>query len=176
MFPRYPLMESGDTSMPSANGPTSVPNTASIPSGNGLNQDPDYLLFFKAKIAVIHKATLQDLLCCKNDAIVWLLSERNELLRERVLLGAPEIEFSDIDFLKPPPPPLPYLVWPNGYVLRCQVSRPRGAFYPKDRRLFDVSMQTNDTDAVLTDVNLNTLANNSDAKALKIGNKKRKID
>ncbi|KAF8270307.1 hypothetical protein EI94DRAFT_1698831 [Lactarius quietus] len=166
-------MESGYTSVPLANGPTSVPSAASVPSGNGLNQDPHYLLFFKAKIAVIHKVTLQDLLHCKNDAIVQLLLEHNELL---FLLGAPEIEFSDINFLKPPPPPLLYLVQPNGYVLRCQVSKPCGAFYPKDCRLFDASMQTNDMDAMLTNVNMNALANDSDAKALKIGNKKRKRD
>jgi hypothetical protein len=36
-----------------------------------------------SKIAHIHEATLQDLLRCRNDAVVQLLYECNKFLRER---------------------------------------------------------------------------------------------
>jgi hypothetical protein len=45
--------------------------------------DPNATLLRDAVVAVIHEATLQDLLCYSNDAVHRLLLERNELLHER---------------------------------------------------------------------------------------------
>jgi hypothetical protein len=43
----------------------------------------DLRLLQKATIAVIHKATLQDLLHYSNNAMIRILWEHNDLLRER---------------------------------------------------------------------------------------------
>jgi hypothetical protein len=53
-----------------------------------------------------------------------------------VSLGADRIEYSKIDFLTLPPPTLPYIIQDNGYVLRCCMARPPGAWYPKDVSLW----------------------------------------
>jgi hypothetical protein len=43
----------------------------------------DSRLLWKATIAVIHEATLQDLLRYSNNTMICILWERNDLLRER---------------------------------------------------------------------------------------------
>lgn len=58
--------------MSSANGGANSNNQADIAD-----------LLWRAFVSVIHKATLQDLLCCSNDAVHQLLLERNTLLQER---------------------------------------------------------------------------------------------
>jgi hypothetical protein len=51
-------------------------------SGTMTPCNDDSNLLRRATTAVIYEATLQDLLCCNNNAVHRLLSERNELLRE----------------------------------------------------------------------------------------------
>ncbi|KAF8275120.1 hypothetical protein EI94DRAFT_1793749 [Lactarius quietus] len=75
-----------------------------------------------------------------------------------VSLGAAPIEYSEIDFLSLPPHPLPYLIMKDGFVLRCNVSNPRGAWHPVDRRYFNASVQTEDADTTLTDITPDDLA------------------
>ncbi len=50
------------------------------PSGNDLDTATREL--HTSKVAILHKATLQDLLHCGNDAVHHLLWECNDLLRE----------------------------------------------------------------------------------------------
>jgi hypothetical protein len=61
--------------------------SATVPSGTTVLSRDDkraYLVLpWNTKIAVIHKATLQDLLNCSNDALIRILWERNDLLSER---------------------------------------------------------------------------------------------
>ncbi|KAI9445607.1 hypothetical protein BJY52DRAFT_1228834 [Lactarius psammicola] len=88
----------------------------------------------------LHKATLQDLICAKNYAILHILHKRNELLRE----------------CPPEDSTLPYTaLWIDGkcHVLQFCVSRPSWARYPVDRRQFDVSTQTEDADTTLAEIN-----------------------
>ncbi|KAF8260470.1 hypothetical protein EI94DRAFT_1811636 [Lactarius quietus] len=75
-----------------------------------------------------------------------------------VSLGAAPIEYSEIDFLSPPHRPLLYLIMKDGFVLRCNVSNPRGAWHPVDRRYFNASVQTEDADTMLMDIAPNDLA------------------
>lgn len=56
-------------------------DTTTVPSGDDAQEFSNLLR--KAKISVIHEATLQDLLRCSNDALIRILGERNDLLRER---------------------------------------------------------------------------------------------
>ncbi|KAH9007491.1 hypothetical protein EDB84DRAFT_1447484 [Lactarius hengduanensis] len=124
-------------------------------------------------VRALHEATLQDLLHAKNDAVVKLISERNNALYERERLGGSPIEYSYHDFITPPDAPLPYIVVRHGAeparILRFHVSRPQYAFYPPDRRLFDACTQTDDPDpdATLVDIAPST----SDSEVV---NKKRK--
>ena len=85
----------------------------------------------RATILVIHEATLQDLLCCSNDAVYQLLLEHNTLLQERISLGTAAIDYSDVDFLSPPPPILPYIVV-DGHVLRFWSKQNQGCWRPAD--------------------------------------------
>ncbi|KAH8990107.1 hypothetical protein EDB83DRAFT_2325509 [Lactarius deliciosus] len=91
----------------------------------------------------------------KNDAVFKLISERNNALYERERLGGSHIEYSYHDFITPPDAPLPYIVVCRGaepaHILPFYVSRPRWAYHPPDRRLFDVCTQTNDPDATLVE-------------------------
>jgi hypothetical protein len=57
-----------------------VPSAAMAPSGN--DKKAYSMLLQKAMIAVIHEATLQDLLNCSNDTFIRILWERNNLLCE----------------------------------------------------------------------------------------------
>lgn len=50
-------------------------------SGNGFHTISNELS--TSTIVLLHEATLQDLLRCSNDAVLHLLWERNDLLRER---------------------------------------------------------------------------------------------
>ncbi len=50
------------------------------PSGN--NSDSTTRELHALKVAILHEATLQDLLHCGNDAVHHLLWERNNLLRK----------------------------------------------------------------------------------------------
>lgn len=56
-------------------------DTPTVPSGD--DAQAISTLLWKATIAVIHEATLQDLLRYSNDAVHRLLEERNDLLYER---------------------------------------------------------------------------------------------
>ena len=85
----------------------------------------------RATILVIHKATLQDLLHCSNDAVYQLLLERNTLLQEHISLGAAAIDYSDVDFISPPPPILLYIVI-DGHVLRFRSKQNQGCRHPAD--------------------------------------------
>ncbi len=51
------------------------------PSGNDLDTAARELCTLK--VAILHEATLQDLLHCSNDAVHYLLWEHNNLLCER---------------------------------------------------------------------------------------------
>ncbi|KAN0139069.1 hypothetical protein V8E53_003071 [Lactarius tabidus] len=107
-----------------------APSTATVISSD---DEKAYLtLLHKATIAVIHEVTLQDLLHCSNDAFIHILWECNNLLRER----------GDKD---------------NGYVLQCRATRPHGAWYPKDRRYIDTSVQTDDPDSTLAEIDPDVL-------------------
>ncbi|KAI9439599.1 hypothetical protein H4582DRAFT_2074954 [Lactarius indigo] len=109
-------------------------------------------------IETIHEATLQDLLHAHNGAVSHLLWERNQLLHKQVELGTKELPYCKEDFLTPPLPPRPYRITAWGHILRYHSDRPnqRPTTYPKDRRLFDKSVQTecdsNDADTTLADV------------------------
>ena len=101
----------------------------------------------------LHEATLQALLGARNYAVLQLLKERNDLLRERYLalaffifdalfshtlflwrnsLGGPSITFSDTDFITPTDPEalLPYFIAPSGRIVPFRSGRPSGGFYP----------------------------------------------
>jgi hypothetical protein len=107
-----------------------------------------------------------------------------------VSLGAAEIEYSEIDFLKLPPPILPFIVPDNGYVLRCRAARPPGAWYPKDvsprelvmhaplmspqRRYVDASVQTDDPNSTLTEIDPDVLIEDRDALEGEVNIRKRK--
>ncbi|KAI9433622.1 hypothetical protein BJY52DRAFT_1231499 [Lactarius psammicola] len=105
----------------------------------------------------LHEATLQDLIRAKNYAILHILHERNELLRERNSLRGDDTEFPHYDYISPPEDStLPYTaLWIDGkcHVLQFRVSRPSWARYPVDRRQFDVSTQTEDADTTLAEIN-----------------------
>jgi hypothetical protein len=58
-----------------------VPSAAMAPSGN--NEKAYSTLLQNATIAVIHKATLQDLLNCSNNTFICILWECNNLLCEQ---------------------------------------------------------------------------------------------
>ncbi|KAH9037121.1 hypothetical protein EDB85DRAFT_2142701 [Lactarius pseudohatsudake] len=110
--------------MSTGDAPSGMPSGDS-PSGDGTT--PKAIKVIEAKRAhdmnkaLIHEATLQDLLRCKNDAMYWILGERNKLLRERIELGASEFEYSEVDYLHgPPPSPPPYATTPDG--IRSAVS------------------------------------------------------
>ncbi|KAH9047943.1 hypothetical protein EDB83DRAFT_2523000 [Lactarius deliciosus] len=122
-------------------------------------------------VRALHEATLQDFLHAKNDAVFKLISERNNALYERERLGGSHIEYSYHDFITPPDAPLPYIVVCRGaepaHILPFHVSRPRWAYHPPDRRLFNVCTQTNDPDATLVEIAPST----SDSEVV---NKKRK--
>ncbi|KAI9429939.1 hypothetical protein H4582DRAFT_2064417 [Lactarius indigo] len=116
-------------------------------------------------IQSIHEATLQDLLCAHNCAVFKLLWERNQLLHEQVELGAEELSYCEYDFLSQPSSPRPYRILAWGHVLRYHSNRPNQKWttYPKDRCLFNKSVQTDcdlvEADTMLTDVDPNMLAN-----------------
>ncbi|KAF8266303.1 hypothetical protein EI94DRAFT_1701842 [Lactarius quietus] len=73
----------------------------------------DTLLLYKAEVELLHEATLQDLLQNRNYAVQQLLYEHNELLREHISLGGASIEYSEVDFLSPPEPTHPYMIFPH---------------------------------------------------------------
>lgn len=106
-------------------------------------------------LRITHEATLQTLLGARNYAVLQLLQERNNLLRERywtialffypiflsqfslfcnwrVSLGGPSIVYSDTDFITPVDPEalLPYIIAPSGAILPFRSGRPSGGFYP----------------------------------------------
>ena len=58
-------------------------NTALAKVRSGDKDQDIARLFRKATVSVIHKATLQDLLHCSNDALLTILWERNILLHEQ---------------------------------------------------------------------------------------------
>ncbi|KAH9012702.1 hypothetical protein EDB84DRAFT_1444568 [Lactarius hengduanensis] len=127
--------------------------------------------------ALIHEATLQDLLRCRNDAMYRILGERNRLLRERIELGAREFDFSEVDYLYgPPPSPPPYATTPDG-IRRYHANKHSWLHFPEDRRVFNKCVQTDDQgtdpdpDSTLADVDPDILAESSDSR-----NKKRKIE
>ncbi|KAI9435612.1 hypothetical protein H4582DRAFT_2059512 [Lactarius indigo] len=86
-----------------------------------------------ANMGVIHEATLEDLLHCRNCAVFRILAERNELLHECIKLGAKEIEYSEFDYLDGPPgPPRPYAIIMDIGILRYYTKKPSWARYPQD--------------------------------------------
>ncbi|KAH9021433.1 hypothetical protein EDB84DRAFT_1441457 [Lactarius hengduanensis] len=111
----------------------------------------------------IHEATLRELLRARNLAVSQLLLERNQLLRERVDLGAEPVSYCEYDFLSQPASPRPYRISAWGQVLRYHSDRPHrhATTFPKDRRLFDQSVQTDgdpvEADTTLTEVDTSTL-------------------
>ncbi|KAF8267860.1 hypothetical protein EI94DRAFT_1801169 [Lactarius quietus] len=86
----------------------------------------------------------------KDDALLLykaeLLYERNELLWECISLGGAPIEYSEVDFLSPPEPTHPYMIFPHGIAEIC-VSRPACARYPTNCHQFTKGTQTEDTNA-----------------------------
>ncbi|KAN0125371.1 hypothetical protein V8E53_015561 [Lactarius tabidus] len=151
---------------------TMAPSMATVISSN--DKKAYSTLLHKATIAVIHEATLQDLLHCSNNAFIHILWEHNDLLCEHIKLGAEEIKYSEIDFLSPLPPPLPYLIRDNGYVLRCRATRPRGAWYPKDQCYVDASVQTDDPDSTLAEIDPDVLIEDHNVLNCEVRVKKRK--
>ncbi|KAH9165976.1 hypothetical protein EDB89DRAFT_2076324 [Lactarius sanguifluus] len=139
-------------------------------------------------IESIHEATLRDLLRARNLAVSKLLWERNQLLCERVELGAEPLSYCEYDFLSQPVSPRPYRISAWGHVLRYHSDRPnrRPMTFPKDRRLFDQSVQTDgdpaEADTTLTEVDPTTLTKRKEIDQdpgvvnQDTGNKKRKIE
>ena len=85
----------------------------------------------RATISVIHEVTLQDLLRCSNNAVYQLLLECNTLLQEHISLSTAAIDYSNVDFLSPLPPILPYIIV-DGHVLRFQSKQNQGCRRPAD--------------------------------------------
>ncbi|KAH9060264.1 hypothetical protein EDB87DRAFT_1683781 [Lactarius vividus] len=115
------------------------------------------LPFTKEEIQVIHEATLQDLLRFRNFAVQSLLHERNELLRERVLLGGTPFEYSDVELLSEYSPikMQPYRIMGDGSIRQYWRKPPSWARYPPDRRQFSIGTQTDDptdADTTLTEI------------------------
>ncbi len=54
------------------------------------------------------------------------------LVTSSLSLSAKEIDYSEVDFLTLPPPPVPYMVTGDGQVCRFHASQPSWAQYPKD--------------------------------------------
>ncbi|KAI9463343.1 hypothetical protein BJY52DRAFT_1221798 [Lactarius psammicola] len=99
-------------------------------------------------IRTLHEATLQELIYARNYAVLHILYERNELMRQR-----DSADFPEYNYIGPPEAStLPYTaMWIGGkcHVLQFRVGRPSWAQYPIDRRRFDASTQTEDPDAPL---------------------------
>jgi hypothetical protein len=105
-------------------------------------------------------------------------------------LGADKIHFSDIDFLSLPPPTLPYIIQDNGYVLRRRAARMSRTQCPKDvsmyklfsctllispqRQYIDASMQTDDPDCTLTEIDPDVLTEDRNIFDGELNIKKRK--
>ncbi|KAF8256581.1 hypothetical protein EI94DRAFT_1710890 [Lactarius quietus] len=131
---------------------SSTESIAIVPDNNVakpvLHKD-DARLVRRAEIQPLHEATLQDLIHNRNYAVKHLLYERNELLKERLSLGGTPIEYSKVDFLTPPKPMQPYMIFPEG-IAEIHVSRPLGGRYPPDPCQFSKEMQTEDQDNDIT--------------------------
>ncbi|KAI9442577.1 hypothetical protein H4582DRAFT_2202957 [Lactarius indigo] len=124
---------------------------------------------------VLYEATLQDLLQARNYVVTQLLRERNGLLDERRKLTGEEIDYSPMDFLHPPPPLLPYITTSAGAVLQRRIRNPVTAWFPKDRRRFEVGTQTIEHDAAdvtLVDIGPDIETQNSKSET---SNKRRRI-
>ena len=125
--------------------------------------DKDRLLWSEIfAIRTLHKATLQELLGTRNYAAMQLLSERNDLLRERYLalglffcdapiyhllslfcqwrefLSGPSIKYSDKDFITPSNPDalLPYIITQSGAIVPLRSGQPSGGHHPGVARVF----------------------------------------
>ncbi|KAH9165377.1 hypothetical protein EDB89DRAFT_1911435, partial [Lactarius sanguifluus] len=90
---------------------------------------------------VLYEATLQELMQARSYVVTQLLREHNDLLDERSKLTGEEIDYSPMNFLHPPPPLLPYLTTGSGHILQRRISCPLLAWFPKDRRRFEVGTQ-----------------------------------
>ncbi|KAI9437836.1 hypothetical protein BJY52DRAFT_1196263 [Lactarius psammicola] len=120
----------------------------------------------------LHGATLQELLRAKNYAILQILHERNELMRERESLRGNDTEFPELDFISPPEDgTITYTVMWSGeesHVLRERVRMPSWVQYPGDRRYSDASTQTEDPDATLADIDPPAQDDNNVTKKRKV--------
>ncbi|KAH9169045.1 hypothetical protein EDB89DRAFT_1908879 [Lactarius sanguifluus] len=116
--------------------------------------DDDIPLAKNLRARVLYEATLQELLQARSYVITQLLREHNDLLDERSKLTGEEIDYSPMNFLHPPPPLLPYLTTGSGHILQRRISCPLLAWFPKDRRRFEVGTQTVESDALAADVTL----------------------
>ena len=107
-------------------------------------------------ICTLHEATLQTLLGTRNYTVLQLLSKCNNLLHEwylalgslflvtllshphllffnwRVLLGGPDIEYSDTEFitLSDPDALLPYIITLSGIIVPFRSGQPSGGYHP----------------------------------------------
>ncbi|KAF8259480.1 hypothetical protein EI94DRAFT_1904846 [Lactarius quietus] len=127
-----------------------------------LHED-DARLVRRAEVQLLHEATLQDLIRNRNYAIKHLLYEHNELLKEWLSLGGTPIEYSEVDFLTPPKPTQPYMIFPEG-IAEIHVTRPSGGRYPPDCRQFSKGTQTDDLDDEITLMDIDPSAIPIDAK------------
>ncbi|KAI9436460.1 hypothetical protein H4582DRAFT_2078622 [Lactarius indigo] len=161
-------------------------STSEVPSGDEISGDSltpkaieaiEKQRVHAANMGVIHEATLEDLLHCRNCTVFRILAEHNELLRECIKLGTKEIEYSEFDYLdRPPGPPRPYAIVTDIGILWYYTKKPSWARYPQDRRVFHKGVQTidqdtdPDPDTTLADVDPKILVESSNTQ-----NKKRKL-
>ncbi|KAH9024383.1 hypothetical protein EDB85DRAFT_2181672 [Lactarius pseudohatsudake] len=123
-------------------------------------------------IRTLHEATLQELINARNYPLLHIIRERNELMRERNVLRGTDTEFPEYDYTTPlgEECTLPYMaMWVDNEcrVLPFRGVRPRNpwAVYPIDRRRFDASTQTEDSDADTTLAEIDTSDSKSHSEA-----------